>query len=145
MRGTSGDDDLFGNRRDNDIFGLGGWDDIRGRAGDDLLVGGSGSDLIFGGSGRDALFGGRGRDLLYGGTGADDFWFDTRHSYDIIEDFRRNDALVIDAGDGTFEDVRRRDIDIDHRPDYDRISVDGDVVARVYGANVGYDDIFIVT
>ena len=145
MRGTSGDDDLFGTNRDDEIFGLGGWDDIRGRDGDDLLVGGSGSDLIFGGSGRDAIFGGTGRDLLYGGAGADDFWFDTRNSYDIIEDFGRGDALVIDAGDGTFEGVQRRDIDIDRGSSFDRVSVDGDLVARVYGANVNYDDIFILT
>jgi Ca2+-binding RTX toxin-like protein len=133
VRGTDGDDDLFGDRRDNVIFGLAGWDLIAGRGGDDIVDGGVGNDLLRGGPGRDSFWGGRGRDLLDGGAGADDFWFDTRHRYDVVNDFRAGDVLVIDVQDGGFEGVRRRDLFIDHGPRFDRLYVDGDYVAKVFG------------
>lgn len=142
--GTGADEDLFGTRRDDVIFGRGGWDEVRGRDGDDILDGGSGSDVIRGGDGRDAIWGGRGKDLLYGGSGADDFFFDTDHAFDLIFDYRGNDDFVVDVSDGAFEGVRERDIDIERRESHDRIYVDGDLVARVYGTEVGYDDIFLV-
>ena len=108
-----GNDDLFGTNRDDEIFGLEDGTIFAGAMGTIWSSEARAADRTDGGSGRDAIFGGTGRDLLYRGAGADDFWFDTRNSYDIIEDFGRGDALVIDAGDGTFEGVRRRDIDID--------------------------------
>lgn len=144
MRGTNRDDDLYGNDRDNDIFGLGGWDNLYGYGGDDLLDGGSGDDLLRGGSGRDSLWGGTGQDFLSGGKGRDDFWFDTRDSYDVINDFRAGDAIVIDVQDGGFEDVRRSDLDIDRGSKFDRLYVDGDYVAKVYGDLLYYSDIVLI-
>jgi anthrax edema toxin adenylate cyclase len=141
VNGTPGDDNLFGSWRDDVILGRGGWDIIRGRDGDDILDGGAGNDWIFGQAGHDSIWGGRGLDRLAGGTGRDDFWFDTRHSYDIIRDFRANDAIVIDIADGAFEGVTRRDLEIRHRVDFDRIYVDGDLVAEVYGVSVRLADI----
>ena len=144
IQGTRRDDDLLGTRFDDIIFGRGGWDFLSGRDGDDILDGGTGSDLALGGEGRDAFWGGRHRDILFGGPGADDFFFDTRHRFDVIEDFRSNDALVIDVIEGGFAGVRFRDVEIRHGARFDRLFVDGDYVAKVFGAEVGFDDIFLV-
>jgi len=144
LRGTNGDDDLFGNNRDNTIFGLGGWDRIVGYGGNDLLHGGRGDDLLKGGSGRDSLWGGKGKDLLDGGRGADDFWFDTRDRFDVISDFRGGDAVVIDVDDGGYEGVRRSDLYIDRGSEFDRLYVDNDLVAKVFGDLLFYSDIYLV-
>ena len=144
MRGTNGDDDLYGNSRNNTIFGLGGWDLLVGYGGNDLLDGGSGDDLLKGGSGSDSLWGGRGKDLLVGGGGPDDFWFDTRHRFDVINDFEARDSIVIDVLDGGFEGVRRSDLFIDRGSKFDRLYVDGDLVAKVYGDVLLYSDIYLV-
>ena len=144
IRGTSGDDELFGGAGDNTIFGLRGWDRIWGFEGDDLLDGGRGRDVIRGGFGRDAIWGGAGKDLLRGGDGGDDFWFNTRHSFDIIADFRGRDALIIDVEGRAFEGVDEDDVDIEHFARFDRIWVDDDLVAKVFGREVGFDDIFLI-
>jgi Ca2+-binding RTX toxin-like protein len=141
VRGTNGDDDLYGDGRSNVILGLGGWDLLVGRGGGDILDGGGGNDLLQGGRGRDSLWGGRGKDLLDGGGGWDDFWFDTRHRYDVVNDFRAGDVLVIDVRDGGFEDVDRDDLFIDHGRRFDRLYVDGDYVAQVFGDRLFYRDI----
>jgi Ca2+-binding RTX toxin-like protein len=142
--GTSGDDDLFGDSRDDEIFGFGGLDNIYGRRGADLLDGGSGSDLIRGGRGTDSIWGGRGKDFLDGGPGSDDFWFDTRHRYDVIEDFSENDTLVIDTDDPSFEDVEREDIDIDGGSRFDKVYIDDDLIAVVFGDIVDRGDIVLI-
>ena len=94
-----------------------------------------------GGKGRDSLWGGRGNDFLVGGNGDDDFWFDTRNGFDIVNDFRAGDELVIDVEDGGFEGVRRSDLFIDSGPKFDKLYVDGDYVAKVYGDVLFYSDI----
>jgi len=144
VKGTNGDDDLYGNDRDNTILGRGGWDKLVGYGGDDILDGGGGNDLLKGGSGRDSLWGGKGNDLLDGGKGADDFWFDTRDSHDVVNDFGGGDAVVIDVERGGFEGVRRGDLYIDHGSTFDKLYVDGDYVAKVYGEVLHYGDIFLV-
>jgi len=145
VRGTSGDDDLVGSWRNDTIFGFAGWDFIAGRGGHDLLDGGIGSDVIRGGAGRDSIWGGRGKDFLTGGPGADDFWFDTRHRFDVIYDFAARDALVIDTEASAFEDVDEYDVFIRHRASFDKVFVDGDLIAKVYGSDiVDYDDVFLV-
>ena len=144
MRGTNGDDNLYGNDRSNTIFGLGGWDAIYGYGGADILDGGRGDDLIKGGKGSDSLWGGAGKDLLDGGKGADDFWFDTRDSHDVINDFGPGDAVVIDVTQGGFEDVDRGDLYIDHGSKFDKLYVDGDYVAKVYGDYLRYSDIHLI-
>ena len=145
MRGTSGDDELIGSGRNDTIFGLAGWDYISGRRGHDLLDGGKGEDVIRGGPGDDAIWGGRSKDLLTGGDGADEFWFNTRNRYDVIFDFEGRDALVIDTEDGSFEGVDEWDVFIRHRRDFDKVYVDGDFVAKVYGEDVvNYGDVLLV-
>jgi Ca2+-binding RTX toxin-like protein len=144
VRGTNGDDVLRGNDRDNNIFGLGGWDDLYGYGGRDILDGGRGEDLLRAGSGRDDLWGGRGQDFLHGGKGNDGFWFDTRNSFDIINDFRAGDEILIDVESGGFEGVRRRDLFIDEGRKFDRLYVDGDYVAKVYGDVLFYSDIVLI-
>jgi Ca2+-binding RTX toxin-like protein len=144
LRGTNGDDDLFGNWRGNVILGLGGSDRLVGRGGPDILDGGWGDDLLQGGTGRDSLWGGRGKDFLDGGGGADDFWFDTRHRFDVVNDFSAGDAIVIDVEEGGFEGVRRRDLFIDRGSKFDELYVDGDFVAKVYGDLLYYSDIVLV-
>jgi Ca2+-binding RTX toxin-like protein len=143
VKGTNGDDILYGNDRDNDIFGLKGWDDLYGYGGRDFLGGGKGEDLLQAGKGRDALEGGRGNDFLVGGKGDDDFWFATRDGFDVINDFRAGDKLLIDVEDGGFEGVRRRDLFIDEGGKFDRLYVDGDYVAKVYGDLLFYSDIIL--
>lgn len=144
IRGTKWDDDLYGNSRDNTILGLDGWDALYGYGGSDVLDGGRGDDLLKGGKGRDALWGGKGVDLLDGGKGADDFWFDTRKDHDVINDFGRGaDSVVIDVSSGDFEGVRKQDIYIDEGSKFDRLYVDGDYVAKVYGDYLKYSDIIL--
>ena len=80
-----------------------------GLGGDDILDGGRGNDCSKATAARLAL-GGRGQDFLDGGRGADAFWFDTRDSYDVINDFGGGDAVIIDVEDGGFEGVDRGDL-----------------------------------
>ena len=53
LRGTEGDDVLYG------------------QSGDDIITGGAGNDLLYGQNGNDTLTGGAGNDLLDGGSGTD--------------------------------------------------------------------------
>ena len=71
IRGTVGDDVLFGTNDVDVIMGLGGDDVLYGLNGADILCGGSGADAIYGGTGDDHLLGGFGDDVLVGGNGAD--------------------------------------------------------------------------
>ncbi len=71
IRGTRGDDRLFGTPRADTIDGLRGNDTIYGRGGNDRLNGGPGNDLLSGDAGHDRLNGGAGDDTLLGGGGRD--------------------------------------------------------------------------
>ena len=71
IRGTNGDDLLFGNQKGNLILGFGGNDRIAGETGDDVVFGGAGNDKIGGNCGTDWLFGEDGNDYLNGGPDAD--------------------------------------------------------------------------
>ncbi len=89
IRGTDGDDKLFGTPgidsmfgRDGDdkLFAKAGDDYVDGELGDDELHGGDGADIIAGRGGDDALYGNegndritgdRGRDRIFGGAGND--------------------------------------------------------------------------
>ena len=62
IRGTAGNDTLFG----TDLF-----DTINGDAGDDTIDGGGGNDKMAGGTGNDTFIGGAGADQMDGGTGVD--------------------------------------------------------------------------
>ena len=63
VRGTAGNDIIYGNPRANTLEGLGGRDDLVGGGGDDRLSGGRGDDKLFGEEGRDELNGGTGEDF----------------------------------------------------------------------------------
>ncbi|MBL0372448.1 calcium-binding protein [Rhizobium sp. KVB221] len=69
--GGPGNDRIRGSRGDDELFGNGGNDKIVGRAGDDLLDGGNGNDKLFGDSGNDTVLGGNGNDLVDAGDGDD--------------------------------------------------------------------------
>ena len=94
--------------------------------------------------GGDSLGAAGARIPLDGGGGADDFWFDTRHRFDVVNDFSGGDAIVIDVEQGGFEGVRRRDLFIDRGSEFDELYVDGDFVAKVYGDLLHYSDIVLV-
>jgi Ca2+-binding RTX toxin-like protein len=66
LTGTSGDDQIYGNKAKETLDG---------REGDDELKGGIGDDTLIGGAGNDTLLGGVGADNLTGGPGADRFQF----------------------------------------------------------------------
>jgi Ca2+-binding RTX toxin-like protein len=61
-----------------DIDGTGGesFNEIRGTIGDNSLFGLYGDDVLRGGAGNDSLYGGLGFDLLVGGAGEDGFYLD---------------------------------------------------------------------
>ncbi len=58
VRGTAGDDSLFGNAAPNRLLGRGGNDQVRGRRGGDYLGGGAGIDTLNGGKGVDTCVSG---------------------------------------------------------------------------------------
>ena len=82
IRGTLGNDLLYGTRFDDDIFAFAGNDTVRAGNGDDYVEGADGNDLLYGDAGNDWLVGGRGVDSYFGGTGFDaaDFSFDATGS-----------------------------------------------------------------
>ena len=69
--GTPDDDWLKGTIGDDVIFGRGGNDRIRGIGGNDVLCGGNGDDHVDGGPGSDFVFGEGGDDVIGGGDGHD--------------------------------------------------------------------------
>ena len=72
----------------------GGADDLRGTSGNDALYGGGGADTINGGNGNDTLQGGADADVLAGGPGADHFQFlFTATGGDTVTDFSALDRL----------------------------------------------------
>ena len=72
LRGTPGQDSIFGLGGNDRILGLGGNDVLVGGPGDDTLVGGPGNDDLFGQAGKDNLLAkNAGTDRLSGGTGRD--------------------------------------------------------------------------
>lgn len=80
VKGTAGNDRLFGTKRsdvicgrggDDKLFGRGGGDELRGGAGNDLMDGGRGPDQLLGEDGDDSLQGGGGRDFLDAAGGSD--------------------------------------------------------------------------
>jgi len=74
IKGTNGNDRLFGEGKDDRIAGRGGKDFIDGGSGEDVIAGDGGRDRILGQSGDDLLDGGPGRDRILGGTGDDSIY-----------------------------------------------------------------------
>ncbi|WP_304523968.1 calcium-binding protein [Acuticoccus kalidii] len=125
------------------LLGFSGNDTLLGNGGDDYLSGGLGKDTLFGGNGNDTLNGGPQADVLVGGRGADRFFFDDRSAIDTINDFDRRDKIIIDASnfDSGFFGTGPSDVRIVTGNAFDRVVVDGDVVAKVFGESVTIDDI----
>lgn len=71
IKGSGGNDILFGTNRADIISGRGGNDIIFGRGGNDKISGDDGDDKIFGGAGHDWIDGGKGNDKIFGGAGND--------------------------------------------------------------------------
>lgn len=143
-RGGHGSDVLVGNAGANLLEGGFGKDMLFAKGGDDTLYGDEGNDHLRGGKGDDIIIGGLGRDILVGGRGADVFVFDTKHKHDIIKSFQRSDDLYVFVSSGDFEGVGRREVEIISKGMYDNVLVDGDLIAKVDGAEVTIDDIFLV-
>ena len=71
IQGTPGKDNLKGTNGNDLIFGFEGNDKINGKKGNDCIFGGLGEDKINGGEGNDTIFGGPGEDKINGGEGND--------------------------------------------------------------------------
>ena len=85
-RGTSANDQLFGDNGNNRLLGDGGDDELRGLQGRDDLRGGGGNDILNGGWGNDAMRGDGGSDTFRYYLGADhDFIVDFTDNVDTIE------------------------------------------------------------
>ena len=54
VKGTEGNDTLYGTKKKDLLLGLEGNDTLHGRDGDDSLVGGAGADYLYGGKGDDS-------------------------------------------------------------------------------------------
>jgi Ca2+-binding RTX toxin-like protein len=88
IRGTPGDDIIYGGGADQKILGGGG---------NDIIIGGGGNDRIYGGKGRDKIRGGEGGDSLYGGDGHDTMT--GGRGNDRLVGGRGNDKLAGELGD----------------------------------------------
>jgi len=71
IRGTPGDDHLFGAHGNDRLVGGQGADHLDGGMGNDFLSGYAGNDRLAGGNGADFLLGDQGNDTLSGGIGSD--------------------------------------------------------------------------
>lgn len=78
VRGSVGNDTIFGHDQSDKLYG---------EDGDDILAGGNGNDLLDGGVGNDSLNGGEGDDTIVGGTGSD-----------LIAGYLDNDFIDLVAG-----------------------------------------------
>jgi len=87
MRGTDGNDKLFGRAGDDRIDGFGGSDQLLGGGGNDVMVGHAGDDRLDGEDGNDVLVGGSGQDVLIGRAGND-----------TLNGFTGDDVLVGGSG-----------------------------------------------
>ena len=143
-RGGHGSDVLVGNGGANLLEGGSGRDKLFAKGGDDTLYGDDGDDHLHGGTGDDILIGGLGRDILVGGRGVDVFVLDTKDRHDVIKSFQPSDNLYIFVSSGDFKDVERGEIQITSKGKYDKLVVDGDLVAKIDGAEVTMEHIFLV-
>ncbi|MCP9490930.1 MAG: hypothetical protein MSC31_13825 [Solirubrobacteraceae bacterium MAG38_C4-C5] len=97
VRGTDGDDRLFGTEADDEVFGYDGNDDLYGNGGDDYIDGEDGNDTLHGGAGDDQLYGRQGDDLLLGNEGND--YIEGARGDDVINGGAGDDTIFGNAGD----------------------------------------------
>ena len=87
--GTSGNDLLAGSLLSDVIVG---------GDGNDVANGSDGNDTLRGQKGKDILSDGAGADQLFGGGGGDNFFICRDSSEDMILDFQKLDAIVMESG-----------------------------------------------
>lgn len=103
--GTPGRDTLKGSNGEDYIYGLGRTDTLKGLAGNDGLYGGGGSDKLSGGPEGDGVYGGSGNDTLQGGGGLDQYFIGPNWGKDSLVDiatspsnqmiFHQNDGVAV--------------------------------------------------
>jgi Ca2+-binding RTX toxin-like protein len=71
MKGTEGDETLFGTSEGNYIVALNGSNTVYGGDGSDFISGGNASDILYGEAGNDSILTFAGDDLVYAGSGND--------------------------------------------------------------------------
>ena len=135
MKGTNGDDYLWG-RGSDDTFDAGtGNDYIYGELGNDTIFGGDGNDILLGdgiyiegpidndinggndyldgGNGNDTLTGGTGNDVLIGGSGSDIYVFNLGDGVDTIQDISTDtEGNLIVFGEG----ITKEDLKLSYQP-----------------------------
>ncbi|MCS6319864.1 MAG: hypothetical protein H8K05_19270 [Nitrospira sp.] len=109
LRGSMGDDQIFGTNQSDRISGgvgadllsgLAGADQVSGDEGDDVLSGDEGADLLDGGIGHDQLSGDEGDDGLFGGAGTDSLSGGVGD--DVLTGGTGDDALLGGVGNDTY-------------------------------------------
>jgi Ca2+-binding RTX toxin-like protein len=131
---------------------------LAGGAGDDILSGGEADEVLIGGLGADTISGGGGddtlaldqQDIATGGSGDDTFWLYSDGLADAdfaqILDFEQGEDLIRITLPTEAEGADNLDVEIAQTEDGSgsRVSVNGDVVAVLYGApNVTASDVVI--
>ena len=97
IEGFDGDDILYGGVGNDTLSGNTGKNILYGGVGNDTLSGSyQGNNVLYGGDGNDNLSGGIGSDTLTGGAGKDQFSLDTPvNGIDDITDFSVNDDTIL--------------------------------------------------
>ena len=94
--GTTGNDELEGDRLDNFLDG---------GAGNDRLDGGAGNDTISGGDGDDQVFGGDGNDEIIAGHGGGNDGYDGGADVDTITFLSTSQGIVVDLQQGVADGI----------------------------------------
>ena len=97
IEGTPGKDNLKGTNGNDLIFGFEGNDKINGKKGNDCIFGGPGEDKINGGEGNDTIIGGEGDDKINGGD-----------ENDTILGGPGNDKINVGDGNDTLDDSQNK-------------------------------------
>nr|WP_312896992.1 peroxidase family protein [Microvirga soli] len=85
VKGTRGDDNLYGGDGNDRLYGDKGNDTLDGKAGHDRLYGGDGNDLLRGGAGADRMWGDKGKDTYEVDNHKDDTVESRDHGTDAVK------------------------------------------------------------
>jgi serralysin len=150
--GGAGDDAISGGDDSGSDYlfdGGGGDDDLSGGEAAEILIGGLGADSISGGGGDDTLILDS-QDIATGGAGEDTFWLYSDGGADddfaLITDFSKGKDVIRISLPPEAEQSGDFDIDVTQTEDGtgSQVSINGDVVAVLYGApNVTAGDIVV--
>ena len=95
VKGSDGDDQVFGGPKSDKMDGRGGNDTLFGADGNDTLIGGPGNDFLYAGFGNDNLDGGSGQNVLHGDLGNDYFAFSALDGLSQVLDFGPGDYVGV--------------------------------------------------